>query len=232
MIGNWAAQVKFKCLESKCSWSERRQWVWCCCLSHIRLTCEAWFYFCINTVCTILCPAFKEVNLVNTDLLLLNITSLYNLTKCPHFCRVGSFLLISCVLHCLREQTETWRSLRLVHEELNQQPDDVIIETHHLSVLHRLVQSQALGSPQQVLPGVVDVCLHGEGQCVELVAEEGEEVTVGDDSLGHERPGDVLVVPETCRGEREVRRIHILNQHLYQIFVNTSLLYKTIDSDM
>lgn len=92
--------------------------------------------------------------------------------------------------------------LWLVHEELNQELDDAVVQTHHFSVLHFLIQPQALCAPQQVLPGVVGVRLHREGHCVELVAEEGEEMAVCDHSLGHERPGDILVVPETYRGDR------------------------------
>lgn len=112
---------------------------------------------------------------------------LHNLTKCTH---VHLLILLPA-------------SLRLVHEERNQELDHAVIQTHHLSVLHALVESQALGAPQQVFPGVVGIGLHRESQRVELVAEEGEEVAVCDHSLGYKGPGDVLVVPETCRDERE-----------------------------
>lgn len=93
--------------------------------------------------------------------------------------------------------------LRLIHEELNQKLDDAVVQSHHLSVLHALVQSQALCAPQEVFPGVVGVSLHRERNCVQLVAEEGEEVAVCDHGLGHEGSGDILVVPETYSGERE-----------------------------
>lgn len=96
-------------------------------------------------------------------------------------------------------KTETRRTLRLVHEELNQKLDDAVVQTHHRAVLHAIVQSQALCAPHEVFSGVVAVRLHRQGHCVELVAEEGEVLAVCDHSLGHERPGDILVVPETCR---------------------------------
>lgn len=99
-----------------------------------------------------------------------------------------------------QRKTET---LRPVHEKLNQKLDHTIIQAHYRSVLHTLVQSQALCAPQNVFPGVVSIRLHREGHCVELVAEEGEEAAISDHSLGHERPGDVLVIPETYRGERK-----------------------------
>lgn len=91
-------------------------------------------------------------------------------------------------------------AVRPVHEELNQKPEDAVVQPHHRAVLHALVQTQALCAPQQVLPGVVGVRFHGQSQSVELVAEEGEEKSVCDDGLRHEGSGDVLVVPETCRG--------------------------------
>ncbi|KAF3851370.1 hypothetical protein F7725_013142, partial [Dissostichus mawsoni] len=45
--------------------------------------------------------------------------------------------------------------LLLVHEELNQKLEDVVVQTHHLSVLHAVVQPQALGAPQEVLSGLL-----------------------------------------------------------------------------
>lgn len=108
-----------------------------------------------------------------------------------------------------KKQKTSWTfvsssALRLVHEKLNQELDDVIVQTHHFSVLHALVQPQALRAPQKVLSGVVGVCFHWQGHGVELVAEEGEEVAVWDHGLRHEGPRDVLEVPETCRGKRKV----------------------------
>lgn len=91
-------------------------------------------------------------------------------------------------------------TVRLIHEELNQKPDDTIVQTNHLSVLHVLIEPQALSAPQDVFPGVVAVYFRGQGHGVELVAEEGEVVTVCDDSLRHKGSGDILVVPETYRG--------------------------------
>lgn len=114
----------------------------------------------------------------------------------------------------LKTQTKTSRMFvsssawRPVQEEPNQELDDVVIQTHHLSVLHALVQPQALGAPQQVLSGVVGVGFHRQGHGVELVAEEGEEVAVWDHGLRHEGPRDVLEVPETCRGNRKVWFVH------------------------
>ena len=125
------------------------------------------------------------------------------------------------------------RPLWLVHEELNQELDDVVVQTHHLSVLHTVVQSQAFSAPQEVLSGVVGIGLYREGHRVELVAEEGEEMAVCDHSLGHERPGDILIVPESCK-KREGRSIwtllkykHVFSQMWtvkYQDILNTALL--------
>ncbi len=121
-------------------------------------------------------------------------------------------------LRCFISKAETWRTLRLVHEELHQKLEDAVIQTHHRSVLHALVQSQALGAPQEVFPGVVGVRLHRERHCVELVAEEGEELAVRDHSLGHERPGDVLVVPETCRRREGTNKCRIKCHKQYTVY--------------
>lgn len=75
----------------------------------------------------------------------------------------------------------------------------MVVQTHHCAILHAIVQFQALCAPHDVFSGVVPVHLHREGQCVELVAEEGEVLAVSDDGLGHEGPGNVLTVPEACR---------------------------------
>lgn len=63
--------------------------------------------------------------------------------------------------------------------------------------MHAVVEPQALRAPHEVLPGVVGVAVGGQRHRVELVAEEGEVLAVRDDGLRRERPGDVLVVPET-----------------------------------
>lgn len=103
-----------------------------------------------------------------------------------------------------REKTGACGYLRLVHQELDQKFDHAVIQAHHFSVLHALVQAHAFRAPEKVFPGVVHVCLHGQGHRVELVAEEGEEHAVCDHRLRHKGPADVLVVPEACRGETEV----------------------------
>lgn len=87
--------------------------------------------------------------------------------------------------------------LRLIQEELQQEFDDIIVQTDHLSILHAVVQLQTLRPPQQVFPRVVGVDFHGERQSVELVAEEGEELSVCNHGLRHEGSSDVFVVPET-----------------------------------
>lgn len=113
-------------------------------------------------------------------------------------------VLMSATLDSSSDNTEEPAELlRLVHEELNQELQDLVVQPDHLAVLHAVVQLQALGAPQQVLPLVVCVRLHRERHRVELVAEEGEEPTVCDHSLRHEGPGHVLVVPETCRRGEE-----------------------------
>lgn len=180
---------------------------------------------------------------------------LYNLAKLPHFCHVRLFksLLswylalfnalknINSRIYFLKtflQRGKQWflRTLWLVHEELNQELDDAVVQTHHLSVLHTLVEAQAFSTPQEVLSGVVGIGLHREGHRVELVAEEGEEVAVCDHSLGHERPGDVLIVPETCRkregksvscGQWDIRicwTLHCWNTFFfYYIFANQDI---------
>ena len=115
------------------------------------------------------------------------------------------------------EDTEPAEPLRLVQEEAEQQLQHAVVQPDHLSVLHAVVQFEALGSPQQVLPRVVCVRLHRERHRVELEAEEGEEAAVCDHGLGHEGPGHVLVVPETCgRTERKILRVKV---HLKNTFM-------------
>lgn len=137
----------------------------------------------------------------NTDSSFFNITFHTNWQTSLPSCSLENKILSEI---CLKISTPSLTiQLRLIHEELNQKLDDAVVQSHHLSVLHALVQSQALCAPQEVFPGVVGVSLHRERNCVQLVAEEGEEVAVCDHGLGHEGSGDILVVPETYGGERE-----------------------------
>lgn len=137
----------------------------------------------------------------NTDSSFFNITFHTNWQTSLPSCSLENKILSEI---CLKISTPSLTiQLRLIHEELNQKLDDAVVQSHHLSVLHALVQSQALCAPQEVFPGVVGVSLHRERNCVQLVAEEGEEVAVCDHGLGHEGSGDILVVPETYSGERE-----------------------------
>lgn len=92
---------------------------------------------------------------------------------------------------------ETSGPLRLVHEKLDKELEDVVIQSQHRAVLYAVVELQAFCAPHEVLPGVVGTGVPGQCHCVELVAEEREVLPVCDHGLGCEGPGHVLVVPET-----------------------------------
>ncbi|PWA15898.1 hypothetical protein CCH79_00009012 [Gambusia affinis] len=71
-------------------------------------------------------------------------------------------ILVTAILIYERNHSKKKKAeaVRPVHEELNQKPEDAVVQPHHRAVLHALVETQALCAPQQVLPGVIGVRFH------------------------------------------------------------------------